>query len=74
MNHAAFWCSNESCQELRGAGPMIRGLIADLLVIGGAALVGWGLWMIYPPLGLIWGGGVLLAIGALSAGSSLWRS
>jgi hypothetical protein len=53
---------------------MIRGLISDTLVIGGAFLVGWGLWMIYPPLGPIWGGGVLLAIGVFSAGSSLWRS
>jgi hypothetical protein len=53
---------------------MIRGLITDLLVISGAALVGWGLWMIYPPLGPIWAGGVLLAIGVLSARSSLWRS
>jgi hypothetical protein len=53
---------------------MIRGLIADLLVIGGSALIGWGLYQIYAPLAPLWAGGVLLAVGVLSARSSAWRS
>jgi hypothetical protein len=50
---------------------MIKGLIADILVIGGLALVGVGLWHIYWPVSLIWGGLAMTVLGAMSV---RWRS
>jgi hypothetical protein len=38
----------------------LRGLVADVLAIVGAALVAWGLRMIYEPLAFLWLGAVLI--------------
>lgn len=43
-----------------------RGLLVDLLRIGGALAISAGVWSIYPPAGLI-AGGILSLVGAWMA-------
>ncbi len=40
----------------------MRGLVADVLAIVGAALVAYGLRMIYEPLAFLWLGGILIVV------------
>lgn len=39
---------------------MIRELLSCLFEMAGAALIAWGLAMIYEPLAFLWGGAVLI--------------
>lgn len=38
-----------------------------IATLGGTALLGYGCWLHYPPLGFIVGGGLLAAVGVLAA-------
>jgi len=65
-----FKAISTSC---RAVGRAMPGVIADVAGIGGACLISYGAWLIYPPAGFITGGiltlaGVLLASSKARAG------
>lgn len=41
--------------------------LADILVVGGLAVIGWGLWTAYQPAGIVFGGLALVAFGTIAA-------
>ncbi len=46
---------------------VIAANVPDTLMVGGAALVSYGAWLIYPPAGFITGGALLLVAGILAS-------
>lgn len=48
-------------------GQAARSWTPDVLMIAGAALIAFGAWLIYPPVGFIAGGVLTLAGGVLAA-------
>lgn len=53
-------------EETAASGPDIGAAVADLCAIGGAGLVSYGAWLIFPPAGFIVGGMILLAFGSVA--------
>lgn len=54
-------------QRLAGLRAALGSNLPDLLLVGGAASMAYGAWLVYPPAGFITGGVLLLVAGIIAS-------